>query len=74
VKSLTSAWFHFQTLEPTLAVWLIYCVILCLVFIFIKIFNYKLHHMFDTCEVIEEVEDKATKQDGSTPAVEVWYG
>ncbi|WAR19969.1 PCX3-like protein [Mya arenaria] len=42
------------TLSPTFIVWTIYCAVIGVVFAVLKFFNYRLHHMFDTCEVIEE--------------------
>ena len=56
----------FQTMAPTFIVWSIYCGFVGLVFLLLKIFSYRLHHMFDTCEIIEEVKDK--KEDLNAPA------
>lgn len=48
----------FQTLVPSLIVWTVYCCVIGAAFTIIKVFNYQLHHMFDTSEVIEEKSDK----------------
>jgi hypothetical protein len=50
-------------LVPSLIVWTIYCGIIGLIFTTIKVFNYRLHHMFDTSEVIEEKPDKTEEED-----------
>ncbi|KAL3873552.1 hypothetical protein ACJMK2_036651 [Sinanodonta woodiana] len=46
------------TVSASVLSWGLYCGIVCLFFVFVKLFNYKLHHMFDTSEVVEEEEDK----------------
>ena len=62
----------FQTLTPSLLIWVLYCGIVGLVFVVVKVMNYKLHHMFDTSEVIEEVEMKTSVKGDSNPAVALW--
>ncbi|XP_052769095.1 pecanex-like protein 1 isoform X2 [Mya arenaria] len=57
------------TLSPTFIVWTIYCAVIGVVFAVLKFFNYRLHHMFDTCEVIEEVSDKTKREDVNTDGV-----
>ncbi|XP_060592528.1 pecanex-like protein 1 [Ruditapes philippinarum] len=57
------------TLTPSLFIWILYCGIVGLVFIVVKVMNYKLHHMFDTSEVIEEVDVKTSVKGDSNPAV-----
>ena len=34
--------------------WTIYCIVLGFVFVVLKFVNQTLHHMFDTCDMIEE--------------------
>ncbi|XP_064603904.1 pecanex-like protein 1 isoform X2 [Liolophura sinensis] len=50
------------TLPPSLLLWSIYCSVIALLFISIKIVNYCLHHMFDTGEIVEESNEE-TKSD-----------
>lgn len=57
------------TLTPTLLIWAVYCGIVGFVFVLVKVMNYKLHHMFDTSEMIEEVEVKTSVKGDSNPAV-----
>ncbi|KAL4237244.1 hypothetical protein ACF0H5_001963 [Mactra antiquata] len=58
------------TLPASFLVWAIYCGIVGIVFVCVKIMNYKLHHMFDTSEVIEEeVEIKGSKKDDDKTGV-----
>ncbi|XP_053374613.1 pecanex-like protein 1 isoform X2 [Mercenaria mercenaria] len=57
------------TLTPSLFIWAVYCGIVGLVFVGVKVMNYKLHHMFDTSEMIEEVEVKTSVKGDSNPAV-----
>ncbi|KAK3093672.1 hypothetical protein FSP39_018732 [Pinctada imbricata] len=52
------------TLTPTLAIWTIYCAAIGALFALIKYVNCKLHHMFDTSEVIEEPTEKGDKSSG----------
>lgn len=64
----------FQTLPASVFIWTLYCGIVGVLFIVIKVFNFKLHHMFDTCEVIEEgTDDKSSKKDVSASAIEIGY-
>ena len=44
----------FQSFPPDLVVWTVYCLVVAVFFTVIKAFNHRLHHMFDTSEVIEE--------------------
>ncbi|KAJ8308587.1 hypothetical protein KUTeg_013461 [Tegillarca granosa] len=52
------------TLETSLIIWVIYCSVITVAFIIIKAFNYRLHHVFDTSEVIEETVDDKNSKDG----------
>ncbi|XP_074658604.1 pecanex-like protein 1 [Tubulanus polymorphus] len=56
----------YLTLPPSTVVWTVYCVTISVVFILLKTINFKLHHLFDTSEVIEESsnnDDEADKSD-----------
>ncbi|XP_052105318.1 pecanex-like protein 1 isoform X2 [Mytilus californianus] len=58
------------TLEPSLVVWTIYCCVIGAIFTIIKIFNFRIHHMFDTSEVIEDKSDKNEEENKENkPAV-----
>lgn len=46
--------FSFQTLVPSVLVWGLYCGAVGVIFTFIKVSNFKLHHVFNTGELVEE--------------------
>ena len=51
---ITPYTFLLQTLEPSVLVWGLYCGAVGVMFTFIKLFNFKLHHVFNTGELVEE--------------------
>ena len=68
-KKLHSCVFFFQTLETSILVWSLYCIIIGAIFVLIKLVNFKLHHLFDT----GEAETEATaedEQDGTKTAAD----
>lgn len=55
MKFLTKLFYVlFQTLDPTLVTWGIYCFVIGVAFTLVKLTNFKLHHVFNTGEVVEE--------------------
>ncbi|CAH1791928.1 unnamed protein product [Owenia fusiformis] len=49
----------YLSLAPSVIIWTIYCGFIGVLFTTVKILNFRLHHMFDTSECIEEeVEDE----------------
>ncbi|GFR62657.1 pecanex-like protein 1 [Elysia marginata] len=50
----------YSTLDASVLVWSLYCVIIGAVFVVIKLVNFKLHHLFDTGEA--ETEAPAEEQ------------
>ena len=72
-RQVFSCCLYFQTLPASVFIWTLYCGIVGAVFIAVKFFNFKLHHMFDTCEVIEEgtTDDKTSKKEGSASVIEI---
>ncbi|XP_025105785.1 pecanex-like protein 1 isoform X5 [Pomacea canaliculata] len=44
----------YLTLDPTLVTWGIYCFVIGVAFTLVKLTNFKLHHVFNTGEVVEE--------------------
>lgn len=39
----------------------------------IKLVNFKLHHVFDTSEVIEDVPKEENAEDRDSRVIELWY-
>ncbi|XP_056022403.1 pecanex-like protein 1 isoform X2 [Ostrea edulis] len=55
----------YLTLESSLIIWTIYCATVGVFFMVIKLVNFKLHHIFDTSEFIEDTpkDDKSEDKD-----------
>ncbi|XP_048259849.1 pecanex-like protein 1 isoform X1 [Haliotis rufescens] len=55
------------TLKPSVLVWTVYCGVIALLFLLVKVVNFRLHHMYDTGDVDEDEpkSDKGSKA-GST--------
>ncbi|XP_064621323.1 pecanex-like protein 1 isoform X3 [Lineus longissimus] len=53
----------YLTLPISTIVWTVYCILIASVFTSIKIVNHRLHHMYDTSEVIEDSEDDSNRSD-----------
>ncbi len=41
--------------------WLLYTVVVAAVFTVVKLVNHRLHHMYDTSEVVEDEEEGSTE-------------
>ena len=56
--------FLLQTLDPSVLVWGLYCGAVGVMFTVIKIFNFKLHHVFNTGELVEEDAKSESPESG----------
>ncbi|XP_061167093.1 pecanex-like protein 1 [Saccostrea echinata] len=61
----------YLTLESSLIVWTIYCATIGVFFTVIKLVNFKLHHIFDTSEVIEDTPKGDKSEDKDSHVIEL---
>lgn len=61
----------YLTLESSLIVWTIYCATIGVFFTVIKLVNFKLHHVFDTSEVIEDAPKEENAEDRDSRVIEL---
>ena len=63
-----------QVVSPSILAWGIYCAVIGVLFTWIKLINYKLHHLYDTGEAVPESPlpegDDDAETGGKTDATE----
>lgn len=62
--------FIFQLLPSTFVIWMLYSVTIAVSFAVIKLVNHRLHHMYDTSEVVEDEEEEEESTDEADKAEE----
>ena len=64
-KFIENVVFLFQLLPSTVVIWMLYSMVIAVVFAVVKLTNHRLHHMYDTSEVVKDEDEEDESTDGA---------